>query len=81
MFNGIFHIPEPANEPGLQYAPGSPERTELGAKLKEMLGGQAEVPMIIGGKEVRNGKLADRKKGSSNTLVGVHNNDPFRGTS
>jgi len=59
MFNGIFHIPEPANEPGLQYAPGSPERTELGAKLKEMLGGQAEVPMIIGGKEVRNGKLAD----------------------
>jgi len=59
MFNGIFHIPEPANEPGLQYAPGSPERTELGARLKEMLGGQAEVPMIIGGKEVRNGKLAD----------------------
>ncbi len=59
MFNGIFHIPEPANEPGLQYAPGSPERTELGAKLKEMLGEQAEVPMIIGGKEVRNGKLAD----------------------
>ena len=59
MFNGIFHIPEPANEPGLQYAPGSPERTKLGAKLKEMLGGQAEVPMIIGGKEVRNGKLAD----------------------
>ncbi len=59
MFNGIFHIPEPANEPGLQYAPGSPERTELGARLKEMLGEQAEVPMIIGGKEVRNGKLAD----------------------
>ena len=59
MFNGIFHIPEPANEPGLQYAPGSPERMELGAKLKEMLGEQAEVPMIIGGKEVRNGKLAD----------------------
>ncbi len=59
MFNGIFHIPEPANEPGLQYAPGSPERAELGAKLKEMLGEQVEVPMIIGGKEVRNGKLAD----------------------
>jgi 1-pyrroline-5-carboxylate dehydrogenase len=59
MFNGIFHIPEPANEPGLQYAPGSPERAELEARLKEMLGEQAEVPMIIGGKEVRNGKLAD----------------------
>ncbi len=59
MFNGIFHIPEPANEPGLQYAPGSPERAELGAKLKEMLGEQVGVPMIIGGEEVRNGKLAD----------------------
>jgi len=59
MFNGIFHIPEPANEPGLQYAPGSPERAELAARLKEMLGEQAEVPMIIGGEEARSGKLAD----------------------
>jgi 1-pyrroline-5-carboxylate dehydrogenase len=59
MFNGIFHIPQPVNEPCLQYAPGSPERTELKSKLKEMLGGQADVPMIIGGKEVRNGNLAD----------------------
>jgi len=59
MFNGIFHIPQPANEPGLQYAPGSPERAELTAKLKDMLGQEAEVPMIIGGQEVRNGNLAD----------------------
>ena len=59
MFNGIFHIPQPVNEPCLQYTPGSPERAELGAKLKEMLGEQVEVPMIIGGEEVRNGKLAD----------------------
>ncbi|HIJ52639.1 MAG TPA: L-glutamate gamma-semialdehyde dehydrogenase [Planctomycetes bacterium] len=59
MFNGIFHIPQPANEPGLQYAPGSPERTELTAKLKDMLGQKTEVPMIIGGQEVRNGNLAD----------------------
>lgn len=59
MFNGIFHIPQPVNEPILQYAPGSPERAELSAKLKEMLNEQVEVPMIIGGEEVRNGKLAD----------------------
>jgi 1-pyrroline-5-carboxylate dehydrogenase len=59
MFNGIFHIPRPANEPCLQYAPGSPERAELSAKLNDMLGGQIEVPMIIGGEEVRNGNLAD----------------------
>jgi 1-pyrroline-5-carboxylate dehydrogenase len=59
MFNGIFQVPEPVNEPILQYRPGSGERAELSAKLKEMLGQQVEVPMIIGGKEVRSGKLAD----------------------
>ncbi|HUT31052.1 MAG TPA: L-glutamate gamma-semialdehyde dehydrogenase [Sedimentisphaerales bacterium] len=59
MFNGIFHIPQPKNEPCFQYAPGSPERTELSAKLKEMLSGRIDVPMIIDGKEVRTGKLAD----------------------
>jgi 1-pyrroline-5-carboxylate dehydrogenase len=59
MFNGIFRIPQPANEPCLQYAPGSPERAELSSKLQEMLNGQIEVPMIIGGEEVRNGNLAD----------------------
>jgi len=59
MFNGIFHIPQPVNEPCLQYAPGSVERAELKVKLNEMLNQQAEVPMIIGGEEVRNGKLAD----------------------
>ena len=59
MFNGIFHIPQPKNEPCFQYAPGSPERAELSAKLKEMLAGRIDVPMIIDGKEVRNGKLAD----------------------
>ena len=59
MFNGIFRIPQPVNEPCLQYAPGSPERTELSSRLREMLNGQIEVPMIIGGEEVRNGNLAD----------------------
>ena len=59
MFNGIFRIPQPVNEPCLQYAPGSPERTELSSRLQEMLNGQIDVPMIIGGQEVRNGNLAD----------------------
>jgi 1-pyrroline-5-carboxylate dehydrogenase len=59
MFNGIFRIPQPVNEPCLQYAPGSPERAQLSSKLQEMLNGQIEVPMIIGGQEVRNGNLAD----------------------
>jgi 1-pyrroline-5-carboxylate dehydrogenase len=59
MFNGIFRIPRPVNEPCLQYAPGSPERTELFSKLQEMLNGQIDIPMIIDGQEVRNGNLAD----------------------
>ncbi|MHC4400479.1 MAG: L-glutamate gamma-semialdehyde dehydrogenase [Planctomycetota bacterium] len=57
MFNGIFHVPQPVNEPVLDYAPGSPEKAELKAKLQEMLGETCDVPMIIGGEEVRNGAL------------------------
>jgi 1-pyrroline-5-carboxylate dehydrogenase len=59
MFNGIFRVPQPKNEPILNYAPASPERAELKAALKEMLGSEVEVPMIIDGQEVRNGNLAD----------------------
>jgi len=59
MFNGIFHIPQPLNEKCLQYAPGSAERAELSAKLQEVLSEQVDVPMIIGGEQVRNGKLGD----------------------
>jgi len=58
MFNGIFNIPKPVNEPGLTYAPGTAERSELKAKLAELLATQTEAPMIIGGKEVRNGDKA-----------------------
>ncbi len=55
MFNGIFHIPEPVNEPVLSYAPGTPERAELQATLEYMLANPVEVPMIIGGEEIRSG--------------------------
>ncbi len=59
MFNGIFHVPQPVNEPVLDYAPGSPERAEIKSTLQEMLAGETEVPMVIGGEEVRNGTLAN----------------------
>jgi len=61
MFNGIFQIPQPRNEPCLQYAPGSGERSELKSKLKELLGQQTEVPMIIDGQEVHSGNLAEMR--------------------
>jgi len=56
MFNGIFQIPRPANEKALDYEPGSSARAELKAKLAEMLSQQVEVPMVIGGEQVRSGK-------------------------
>jgi len=56
MFNGVFHVPQPVNEPVFGYTPGSREKKELKSKLKELLSTQADVPMIIGGQEVRNGK-------------------------
>ncbi|MBI4913223.1 MAG: L-glutamate gamma-semialdehyde dehydrogenase [Acidobacteria bacterium] len=58
MSLGIFNVPTPVNEPVKGFAPGSPERASLQAKLKEMAGQRLEIPLIIGGKEVRTGKLA-----------------------
>jgi 1-pyrroline-5-carboxylate dehydrogenase len=58
MSTGIFNLPTPYNEPVRDYAPGSPERTSLKQKLSEMDGQQIEIPMIIGGKEVRTGTTA-----------------------
>ncbi|MCK6621337.1 MAG: L-glutamate gamma-semialdehyde dehydrogenase [Calditrichaceae bacterium] len=59
MSNAYFKVPHPINEPILSYAPGSPERAALKAKLKEMKSQQIEAPLIIGGKEVRSGKTAE----------------------
>lgn len=56
MFNAICQIPEIKNEPIKTYAPNSPERTSLQNKLKEMRATVVDLPMIIGGKEVRSGK-------------------------
>lgn len=57
--NTIFQIPEPVNEPILNYAPGSRERAELKAKITELRSQVIDIPLIIGGKEVRTGRTAD----------------------
>lgn len=57
MAKGFFNVPVAVNEPVLSYAPGTPERKELKAMLSEMRGKEVELPMIIGGKEVKSGKL------------------------
>ena len=59
MANSIIPIPEPVNEPIRPYAPGSPEKASLKAKLNEMLSQEIEIPLIIGGEEVRTGNLAE----------------------
>ena len=59
MPNGIFAIPQPYNEPIWEYRPGSPEKAELKATLKDMLSKEIEIPMYIGGEEVKSGNLAD----------------------
>jgi 1-pyrroline-5-carboxylate dehydrogenase len=56
--NAVINIPTPTNEPVLSYAPGTPERAKLKDALEELKSKQIEVPLIIGGKEVRTGNLA-----------------------
>jgi 1-pyrroline-5-carboxylate dehydrogenase len=58
MANGIVPVPKPTNDPINSYAPGSPEKASLKAKIKEMLGEEVEIPLIIGGKEIRTGNTA-----------------------
>ena len=61
MSNGAYRIPEPRNEPVLTYAPGTPERGALKARLAELGGRELEIPLVIGGREVRTGRLADAR--------------------
>ncbi len=55
MSLGYFSYPMPSNEPVLTYAPGSPERKRVKEVLAELKGTQADIPMYIGGEEVRTG--------------------------
>ncbi|MCH7903516.1 MAG: L-glutamate gamma-semialdehyde dehydrogenase [Armatimonadetes bacterium] len=55
MDRGYFRYPVPANEPIKSYAPGSPERASLKAKLAELKSHQADIPMVINGEDVRTG--------------------------
>lgn len=53
---GTFQYPMPVNEPVLNYGPGSAEKKRLKEVLAELKSQQADVPMYIGGKEVRTNK-------------------------
>ena len=59
MPKGVYKLPNITNEPIKSYAPGSPERAALKEKLNEIHNQVVDIPMIIGGKEIRTDKLAD----------------------
>jgi 1-pyrroline-5-carboxylate dehydrogenase len=61
MPNARFAVPEPRNEPNLHYAPGSPEKQALQAKLAELSSQEIEIPLVIGGREVRTGRLGEAR--------------------
>ena len=51
--SGRRRVPRPVNDPNLTYAPGSCERQQLKARLTAMAGERIEIPIVIGGQEVR----------------------------
>jgi 1-pyrroline-5-carboxylate dehydrogenase len=59
MSNAYFFVPETDNEVPLMYEPGTPEREALKKTLKELQSEEIEIPLIIGGKEVKSGNTSD----------------------
>ncbi len=55
MPNGVYQIPDPANEPVLSYAPGSSEKADVKKALKDARAVELDIPMYIGAEEVRTG--------------------------
>jgi 1-pyrroline-5-carboxylate dehydrogenase len=57
---GIFRPPPPRNEPVHDYAPGSLEREEIRRKIAEMRGQTMDLPLVIGGEDVRDGSTFEQ---------------------
>ncbi|WNV82838.1 L-glutamate gamma-semialdehyde dehydrogenase [Umezawaea sp. Da 62-37] len=71
--DAVTRVPSPVNEPVLQYAPGSPERTELQAKLVELVKEPLEGTLTIGGEQRSGG-------GARFDVVQPHNHRAVLGT-
>ena len=72
MKNAIFSFPLPKNEPVKSYLKGSPERTTLDAELARQSATVIDIPLIIGGKEIRTG--------NTGTVVMPHNHNHILAT-
>ncbi|MBR6445410.1 MAG: L-glutamate gamma-semialdehyde dehydrogenase [Prevotella sp.] len=55
MNNSLIQFATPANEPVKTYLAGSPERVELEKELERQSKLVVDIPIIIGGKEIRTG--------------------------
>jgi 1-pyrroline-5-carboxylate dehydrogenase len=55
MADALFELPVPSNEPVRAYAPGDAHRASLKARLASMASERVEIPIVIGGKEIRTG--------------------------
>lgn len=58
MNNAIYNFSQPSNEVSLQYKTGSNERKQLDAELQRQLQQVIEIPLIIGGKEIKTNQTA-----------------------
>ncbi|MFI5172933.1 MAG: L-glutamate gamma-semialdehyde dehydrogenase [Chitinophagales bacterium] len=59
MSNAFFHVPKAMNEPVKSYAPGTPERKLLKEAIAELKSKKLDIPMFIGGQEVRTEKTVN----------------------
>lgn len=57
-FDGSRRVPPAINEPIRDYAPGSPEKRAIKARLASMAAEQPEIPLVIGGKHIHTGDIA-----------------------
>ncbi|WP_116214059.1 L-glutamate gamma-semialdehyde dehydrogenase [Streptomyces olivoreticuli] len=71
--DAVTQVPAPVNEPVHSYAPGSPERARLEAKLKELAGNPIDLPMTINGEKRMGG-------GEPFKVVQPHNHAAVLGT-
>jgi len=59
MADAFYHLKKPQNEPVHMYPPGSQKREEVKKKIEEMQQKEIEVPLIIGGEEVKTGNMGE----------------------
>ena len=75
--NAIFQLPKPINEPILSYAPGTPQRAALKQAIAEAKASVRDIPMVIGGQEVRTGntKQVNPPHEHAHVLANFHQGD------